>query len=168
MSENYHIHVFVGLYVNGTEYALPRGIGVADPVNPNDAEINYATQCFYYTHTHDSTGVVHIEDYNNGLLETPPVTPHYTLKTLFDVWGITVDNTHFGQFSGPVQVYTSGQVYRGGNQPYGSTVPESTLAPWNGDPNQIQLYSHEVIWFFIGPPSTYPTSLPNVHFYEEY
>lgn len=166
MSENYHIHVFIGLYVNGTEYALPRGIGVADPTNPNNPSINYATQCFYYTHTHDSTGVVHIEDYNNGLLETPPISTNYILKTFFDVWGITVDNTHFGQFAGPVTVYTSGQVYRGDKN--GSTVAENTLTQWTGDPNQIPLYSHEVIWFFIGPPSTYPTSLPGVHFFEEY
>ena len=162
MSDNYHIHVFVGIYVNGTEYALPRGIGVVEPVNPNDGSINYATQCFYFSHTHDSTGVVHIEDPNVGGLTVQQ--SGYTLQTLFDVWGITVNSSQFGQFMGPVQVYTSGQQYRGGGPD--TTVPENTLQPWIGDPNQIPLYSHEVIWFLVGP--NYPTQLPAVHFFEEY
>lgn len=166
MSENYHIHVFIGLVVNGTEYALPRGIGVADPVNPNNPAINYATQCFYFTHTHDSTGVLHIEDYNNGQLESPPRTSHYTMKTVFDVWGITVNSTQFGQFPGPVRVYTTGPVYRGDSNNGNVTVDK--LSWYNGDPNTIPLYSHEVIWFFVGDPSTYPTSLPYIHYFEEY
>ncbi|HET9029481.1 MAG TPA: hypothetical protein VFN49_04835 [Candidatus Aquilonibacter sp.] len=165
MSDNYHIHVFIGLYVNGTEYALPTGVGVADPASQNDKDTQYATQCFYYTHTHDRTGVVHIEDPNGGISAVPPMNSMYTLKTLFDVWGITVSNSQFGQFGGNVQVYTSGQTYRGGGNA-NSTIPESDLTPWVGDPNTIPLYSHEVIWFLVGP--NYPTSLPAVHFYEEY
>ncbi len=163
MSDNYHIHVFIGIYVNGTEYALPRGIGVADPVNPNDTAINYATNCFYFTHTHDSTGVLHVEDFNGGVLDTPPMNSLYISKTIFDVWGITVTGSNFGQFGGPLTVYTSGQQYRGDQS--GSTISTRTLTPWLGDPNQIPLYSHEVIWFFIGTP---PPTLPNIHFYEEY
>lgn len=162
MSENYHIHVFIGIYVNGQEYALPRGIGVSDPSNPNDASIDYATHCFYFTHTHDSTGVVHIEDPNVGGATVQQSI--YNLKTIFDVWGITVNNAQFGQFTGPVQVYTSGQQYRGGGP--NTTIPENTLQPYFGDPNGIQLYSHEVIWFLVGP--NYPSSLPAVHFYQEY
>lgn len=165
MSDNYHIHVFIGVYVNGTEYALPTGVGVADPKSSNDTNTQYATNCFYYTHTHDRTGVVHIEDPNAGIVASPPTNSMYTLKTLFDVWGITVNSFQFGQFRGPVQVYTSGQQYRGGGNA-NSTIPESDLTLWYGDPNTIPLYSHEVIWFLVGP--NYPASLPSVHFYEEY
>jgi hypothetical protein len=164
MSDNYHVHAFVGLYVNGTEYAIPRGIGVVEPKDPNVLSINYATQCFYYVHTHDSTGVVHIEDPNNGLVETPPTSTNYTIQTLFDIWGVTVNQSQFGPFTGPVVVFTSGQQYRG-NQNSG-TVPETTLTRWFGDPSAVPLYSHEVIWYLVGP--TYPQSLPAVHFYEQY
>ena len=164
MSDNYHIHVFIGLYVNGTEYAMPTGVGAADPSSPNAPDTQYATNCFYYTHTHDRTGVFHIEDPNLGVIDSPPADSKYAIKTLFDVWGIQVNSAGFGPFAGPVQVFTSGQLYRGGGS--SSTIPESDLQPWYGDPNTIPLYSHEVIWFLVGP--TYPTSLPAVHFYEEY
>lgn len=164
MSNNYHVHAFVGIYINGTEYALPRGIGVAEPVNPNDLSINYATMCFYYTHTHDSTGVVHVEDPNNGMLDVPPTDSKYILQNFFDVWGISVNPLQFGQFAGPLRVFTSGQIYRGDQD--GQTVPESALTEYVGDPNQIPIYSHEVIWFLVGP--NYPASLPSVNFYTEY
>jgi hypothetical protein len=164
MSDDYHIHVFIGLYVNGTEYALPRGLGVANPEG-NGPSVNYATMCFYYTHTHDSTGILHIEDPNLGVVDSPPVDSKYALKTFFDVWGISVNNAQFGQFAGPVEVFTSGQQYRGNDGP-SFVVPESALQPWYGDPNTIPLYSHEVIWFLVGP--SYPSQLPSVHFYEQY
>lgn len=162
MSNNYHIHAFIGLYVNGVEYALVRGIGAVVPVDYNAKAINYATQCFYFTHTHDSTGVVHVEDPNPG--GAPITSSLYTAKNIFDVWGITVTSGQFGQFAGPVRVYTSGQVYRGGT-PNG-VVAESTLTPWFGDPSAVPVYSHEVIWYLVGP--NYPASLPSIDYYEEY
>ena len=166
MSDDYHIHVFVGLFVNGQQYAIPRGIGAAEPIIDNYGAVIGATHCYYFTHTHDATGVIHVEDYNNGIVESPPMTSHYMLKTVFDVWGITVNATQFGQFQGPVRVYTSGQQYRGGHG--NVNIPVSDLSWYNGDPNQIPLYSHEVIWFFVGDPSTYPKSVPYIHYYEEY
>jgi hypothetical protein len=177
MSNNYHIHIFVGIYVNGQEIVMPEGIGVIEPSSNGQqppAEIVYATECFYYTHTHDSTGVVHVEDPNpNGTLITQPL---HTLGDVFTVWGITVNSMQFGEFAGPVVVYTSGQTYRGGGNCSGTTpppgtplgngtTPESDLSLWSGNPNTIPLYSHEVIWFYVG--SGNPTSLPNVNWYEE-
>jgi hypothetical protein len=88
----------------------------------------------------------------------------YSTQNLFDIWGITVNANQVGQFSGPVQVVTSGQVYRGG--PGNGVVYRSMYTPWTGDPNAIPLYSHEVIFLEVGP--TYPTTLPNVIFYSEY
>ena len=164
MSDNYHIHVFVGLYVNGQEYAIPTGTGVVEPNIDSNGDSPSGTQCFYYSHTHDSTGVVHIEDPNGNVPDVPPMDSKYVLGQWFQVWGITVSNSQFGPFSGPVEVLTSGQQYRGGGPD--TDVPENTLTVWNGDPNQIPLYSHEVIWFLVGP--NYPASLPAVHFAEQY
>jgi hypothetical protein len=173
MSNNYHIHVFVGIYVNGSWLALPEGLGIFAGGNPPPAFITYAS-CFYATHTHDSTGIFHVEYTNpNGVLITQSV---FETQDLFNIWGITVNPEQFGQFAGPVTVYTSGQVYRGGgncsgNEPPAGTVlgnnttPESDLSLWTGDPNAIPLYSHEVIWYLVG--SGNPTSLPNIHFDEE-
>jgi hypothetical protein len=169
MSNNYHIHVFIGIYINGTELALPRALGIVGAGSPPPAEIVYAS-CFYSTHTHDSTGILHVEDPN--LNNVPLTQPIYATRDLFGIWGITVSPTQFGQFAGPVTVFTSGQMYRGGGNCSGtapppgtvlssSTVPESDLTFWSGDPNTIPLYSHEVIWYFVGSPTA---SLPQIDF----
>jgi len=162
MSRNYHVHVFVGLYVNGTEYAIPRGVGVAEPQAPNQTPILYATNCFYSTHTHDSTGILHIEDYNNGTLEKPATSTKYTIGQVFAVWGIKVTKTQFGQFTGNVRVFTSGARYRYIDPKNGGTVPESDLRQWTGAASGIPLYNHMVIWYLVGP--NYPASLPSINF----
>ena len=161
MSNNYHVHAFIGLYVNGIEYAIPRGIGIIFPTDPNQLEILTATECFYFTHTHDSTGIVHLEDYNKGVVEKPPTTSHYVTGNIFNTWGITVNANQFGQFAGPVEVFTSGQMYRflPGT---GGVVGENTLTQWTGDPAQIPVYENEVIWYLVGP--TYPAALPSIDF----
>lgn len=161
MSRNYHIHVFLGLYVNGQEYALPRGAGVSDPTSTAKS-ILYATRCFYSVHTHDETGIIHVEDLNNGVVEKPATTTKYTLGQFFALYGITVTPNNFGAFTGPVRVFTSGAQYRYISPTGGGTIPESTLQYWSADPNTIPLYNHMVIWFMVGP--TYPTSLPSINF----
>ncbi len=173
MSNNYHIHVFIGIYVNGTELALPEAIGIIGAGTPPPVYILDAT-CFYYTHTHDQTGVLHVEYPNpNDTLITQPV---FETGDVFNIWGITVSSSQFGQFTGAVTVYTSGQVYRGGSNCSGTsppagtvlgngTTPESDLSLWTGLPTAVPLYSHEVIWYFVGTGN--PTSLPNVSWDEE-
>ena len=159
MSSTYHVHVLLAVYVNGVQYALPSAIGMKNPGTAKNGFINLA-DCFYWIHTHDSTGLVHIEDpSSNG---APLTQSLFTSKQIFDIWGITVNGNQFGPFTGPVRVFTSGQTYRGGT----TTVPASDYTYWSGDPNAIPLYSHEVIIVEVGP--TYPTSLPNVDFSEEY
>jgi hypothetical protein len=164
MSNNYHIHVFVGLYVNGQEVAIPTGTGAVEPAIDKYGDSPGATSCLYFTHTHDSTGVVHIESDNQGIVESTPSDSKFSLGQWFSIWGITVNAMQFGQFQGPVEVLTSGQTYRGG--PGSATIPETDLTVWKGDPNAIPLYSHEVIWFLVGP--NYPTTLPEIHFFEEF
>lgn len=173
MSGNYHIHIFVGVVVNGQQYALPVGTGAVEPAIDTHGDSPSATQCFYFTHTHDSTDVVHIESDNGGVAEPIPNDTKYQLGQWFSVWGINVSYNGwnqfgtFGQFGGPMEVLTSGQVFRGVVSSNDSaTVPETTLTPYFGDPNQIPLYSHEVIWFLIGPQ--YPASLPSVRFWEQF
>ena len=161
MSDNYHIHVYVGIIVGGTHYALPLALGMVNPGHPVSGFVNSAT-CFYHIHTHDSSGIVHVEDPNPS--GAPITATIFTLKNVLDVWGITVDRSHVGQFSGPVLVMTSGQQYRGAQN--NGVVPSSTYTFYGGDPNAIPLYSHEVIWLMVGP--TYPNSLDGIGFYTQY
>ena len=169
MSDNYHIHVWVGVYVNGVSVnfnptqALPIAIGMVDPGAPGPpGKFILTAHCFYHIHTHDSSGIVHVEDPDPS--KTPRTGTLYTLKQLFDIWGITVNGTQVGSFIGPVRVLTSGQVYRGDQN--GGVVPASTYTLWSGDPNAIPLYSHEVIFLEVGP--AYPAQLPNIAFYTEF
>lgn len=157
MSDSYHVHFYLGLWVNGTQVAIPAGLGMFNPQPAQNGFIN-AASCYYHIHTHDASGLVHIEDPS-----TAPITQSlYTLKNLFDEWGITVNGNQFGSFSGPVRVFTSGQIYRGGavNQ----TTPATDLTFYGSDATTVPLYSYEVIDVEVGP--TFPTTLPNVYFYE--
>jgi hypothetical protein len=158
MSNNYHIHIFLGVYVNGQLAALPIAIGMDNPGAESSGFINSAT-CFYYIHTHDSSGIVHVEDPNpNNLAVSASM---YTLQNVLDVWGITASPTNFGQFTGPIRVFTSGQTYMGET----TTIPATSLTYWGNNPATVPLYSHEVIYVEVGP--TWPTTLPNVFFYLE-
>lgn len=158
MSDNYHIHAFIGVYNNGTLMALPAGVGMQNPQPPANGFVDVAS-CFYHLHTHDQSGIVHIEDPNPGNI--PISASMYTLKTLLDIWGITADANHFGPFQGPVRVFTSGAISRANSN--GNTVAADTLTYFGSDPRSIPMYAHEVIFIEVGP--NYPSSLPNVHFY---
>ncbi len=169
MSNNYHIHAWLGLYVNGNPVALPMGVGMDNPGPPGSGSPSYpgfvdAATCFYHIHVHDQSGIVHVEDPDPN--NVPITGSLYTLQNLFDEWGITVNANQFGPFTGPVRVFTSGQVYRGDDASNNFITDASDLTYWGNDANTVPLYSHEVIDIEVGP--TWPTSLPNVSFYLEY
>lgn len=156
MPTSYHVHPLLALYVNGSQVAIPYALGMFQPGPPAGGFVNTAT-CFYYLHTHDSSGIIHVEDPS----ATPISQSIYTLKTFLDIWGITAGPNNFGPFNGPVEVFTSGAM----EQP-ALTVNASQLSYAGNDPNVVPLYSHEYIVVEVGP--TYPASLPNVQFYEQH
>ncbi|MGC2833849.1 MAG: hypothetical protein WA238_06620, partial [Methylocella sp.] len=125
MSNNYHVHVFLGVYYNGQLMALPAAIGMENPGAASAGFINSAT-CFYHIHTHDSSDIVHVEDPDPNNI--PMTGTMYTLQNVLDVWGVTTDANHFGPFTGPVEVFTSGQVYRGDQN--NQVTPASDLTYW--------------------------------------
>jgi hypothetical protein len=64
-NENYHIHALVSIYHDGKRLALPESIG-------------RGSGCNYEMHTHDGSGVVHIET---------DVPKTFTLGQFFALWG---------------------------------------------------------------------------------
>lgn len=62
----YHIHAHLALYINGSKLPLPAHIGLATDGS-----------CAYWLHTHDTTGVIHIEAPNQRI---------FTLGNFFDEW----------------------------------------------------------------------------------
>ena len=123
--------------------------------------------CFYHVHTHDDTGLVHLEDPNpTGATIQQSL---FTTGNMFEIWGVQVNTMQFGPFSGPMTIYTSGQFSRADQCTGQGTssiceVGSNMYSLYTGDPMSIPLYSHEVIWFEIGTGNPDVTHLPGVSF----
>ncbi|MBS2963584.1 hypothetical protein KGA66_11035 [Actinocrinis puniceicyclus] len=122
----YHIHSHLEIFVNGKQKAVPAGIGIVkpwstQPQNGGNVFIEGGKQ-IYYLHTHDSSGVLHVES---------PTTQTYTLGQLFAEWNQPLSETQVGPATGSVIAYVNGQKYA-------------------GDPSKIELTPHEVIQLDVG------------------
>lgn len=123
---DYHIHVHLSLYVNGEQLAIPKGVGVMDPFTSNGFVI--AGSCFYWVHTHDATGIIHVE---------PPTNVEVTLGTFFDIWGQPLSRTGVAGYNGDVTVFVDGEKY-------------------TDDPRDIVFEAHKQIALQVGTPLVTP------------
>ncbi|MEN3047511.1 MAG: hypothetical protein ABDH63_01845 [Candidatus Caldarchaeales archaeon] len=113
----YHVHAILEIYVRGQRREVPANVGVV----PN--------RCMYWVHTHDPTGVIHVE---------APRRIRATLGQFFDVWGqpmgeegvLDIDLRGSGM---KLRVYVDGQ-------------------PYYGDPREIELVDMRRIVMDVGPP----------------
>ncbi len=122
----YHIHSHLAIYVNGKQEAVPAGIGIVKPwqtENLSDGSLFVdGGKQIYYLHTHDNTGVLHVES---------PNTATYTLGQIFAEWNQPLSSSQVGPASGAVTAYVNGQKY-------------------TGDPSKIPLTAHAVIQLDVG------------------
>ncbi len=65
---SFHIHAHLDFYVNGNHLTVPERIGIVD------------NKCLYWMHTHDASGVIHIES---------PKSQEFTLQQFIDIWKTT-------------------------------------------------------------------------------
>ena len=100
LSEPFHHHVQLSIFVNGQQLAVPFGVGMYQPGGGKSGYI-YHTTCLYFIHTHDRTGVIHIES---------KIDQVYTLGTFFKLWGEPLSSTQIAQFTGPVSIYINGNL----------------------------------------------------------
>jgi hypothetical protein len=116
-----HYHAHLDVLVRGVAITVPAGIGI-DP----------AEQAITPLHTHDTTGIVHIESAEN--------IP-FTLGQLFTEWGQPLSATQVG----PVTVAGGEQVrlYRNGKQ-----VP--------GNPAAYRFAAHDELVVWLGPADQQP------------
>jgi hypothetical protein len=120
-----HAHAHVTIYVNGQKTAVPANVGIA----PDGS-------CLYWLHTHDDTGVIHIE---------APAGVSATFGNFLDIWGQRFQQLGYpSQFSDKAgwQVYVNGK-------------------PFSGDYRSIPLQSHALITLAyhspgVQPDTTYP------------
>lgn len=83
MSALYHVHAHLAIFKDGKWLALPMNVGVL-------------SQCNYEMHTHDQTGIIHIET---------PTFKTFTLGQFFDIWGQPLTSTNVAGVSGTVVAY---------------------------------------------------------------
>lgn len=162
-------HVFVGIYFNGTWEAMPQGLGMVNPVAPvgtgnpphtaNTQEIE-SEQCEFNMHTHDYSGLVHIEDQN--LPQSNTSFPSYaTLKNFLDVSGASLTATGLSigssQLTGAVTIYTGTP----STQVNGGDDLVTSYSIYTGSLSSLKFSKHSAFWIVVGTP---PASLPNVEF----
>lgn len=155
---DYHVHIYLGIVYKGRQIAVPDAIGMMHPGPEQNGYITTAG-CFYYIHTHDASGMVHIESPNN----LPPSSTVYTLQNVLDVWGMKFSHTSFGPFKGEIHVFVGNPASLGE-----TTVSHYAKFKSAGKLGTIAIKSHEVVWIEIGKPVTKATKLPPVTFYTEY
>jgi hypothetical protein len=78
--EKFHIHAMLHIYVNGLLNPLPADIGL-DPAKGIESSM----------HTHDGTGIIHME---------APHPFNYTLGDFFSVWGVKLGPAQVGGLTG--------------------------------------------------------------------
>jgi hypothetical protein len=120
----YHVHAHLAIYASGDPQAVPAGIGIP------------GGKCLYWLHTHDATGVIHVES---------PAQRTYTLGQFFDIWGQPLSTTQVGRATGNVTVFLNGKRF-------------------SGDPRSIKLTPHALIQLDVGKvvppqPFTFPAGL---------
>ena len=121
----FHIHAHLQVYVEGRQRAVPAGIGIVAPlqVQPTaDGPFVVGGAGIYWLHTHDASGVIHIES---------PVQRRFTLGELFDLWGQPLGPQQVGPARGPVTVLVNG-------------------AAVGGEPRAVILNAHDVIQLDVG------------------
>ena len=115
----FHIHVHLTMYIDGKSVEPPANVGIASDQS-----------CYYWLHTHDATGVVHIES---------PAGHSYVLGNFFDEW-----STQFPSLSFPSQLDLTGW----------TAYLNGTL--YQGDFHKIPLQSHNVITLMYNSPNAKP------------
>lgn len=114
-----HIHQHLDLYVNGKKVLLPAQVGI------------YANTWLTELHTHDTTGVMHVES---------PTKRDFSLGQFFGVWGVKVTANCAGSECGKLSWWVNG-------------VEQS------GDPARLILNAHQEIAIVLGqPPHVVPKS----------
>lgn len=116
---NYHVHALVSIYKDGVRQGLPDNVG--------------RSGCTYELHTHDATGVVHIE---------ANAPKRFTLGQFFAVWRQPLLASGTAGLPGPIRFYL---------------IDNETLTPYTGDPGEIELTRHREIVIVSG---TSPATLP--------
>ena len=117
-----HIHQHLDVYVDGRRVPVPALVGI-------DPATGFLTQI----HTHDASGIVHVE---SGARST------FTLGQFFCEWGVELTAHCLGPYHGAVSWWVNG-------------------ARMHGDPSRLVLAQHQEIVLAVGgAPDRVPAAYP--------
>jgi hypothetical protein len=120
----FHIHSIIHIYVNGKPVTVPANIGLDEPSGP-----------FSPVHTHDTSGVIHME-------ATKPYP--FTIGQFFAVWGVKFSDDQIGPYTAngkdKLSVYVNGKKV--------------------DDPVNTVMHDHDNISVGYGKPGSFPTKPP--------
>ncbi len=120
-----HYHAYLAMYINGSASQLPALVGIASDQS-----------CYYWLHTHDTSGVIHIES---------PANKTFTFGNFLDEW-----SQHFSSLGYPPELdFSSGWKIWINGQPY------------SGSYRNIVLKSHEIITMAYDSPGVKPVTTYN-------
>jgi hypothetical protein len=115
-----HIHEHLDVFVNGHHVTVPALVGI-------DQQAGFLTEL----HTHDASGIVHVES---------PVPKAFTLGQFFCEWGVKLNASCLGPYRGKLAWWVNGERRQ-------------------GNPAQLVLQPHQEIVIAAGtPPTTVPGS----------
>jgi hypothetical protein len=115
-----HIHQHLDVYVNGAKVTVPALIGI-------DTVGQFLTQ----VHTHDTTGIVHVES---------PTQRTFVLGDFFGEWGVKLTANCLGRYCGDLHWWVDGK-------------------KMTGNPERLVLKAHQEIVVAVGkPPFPVPSS----------
>jgi hypothetical protein len=116
----YHIHAFLSIFINGRQITIPTNLGI-------DPQLRFISPI----HTHDSSGIVHIE-------ASRPYP--FTLGQLFTIWGVKFSDSQIGAYHDAdgrhLAVFANGRRVR--------------------DPMHYVMRRHDSIIVGYGTPSSFP------------
>jgi hypothetical protein len=85
-----HYHSHITMYVDGQKVIVPQNIGIDEGTNTLSP-----------IHTHDTTGVIHVES------DTADFTSN--LQNVFDIWGVKFDSQCIGGYCNGVKMWVNGK-----------------------------------------------------------
>jgi hypothetical protein len=131
----FHNHVHLDIFINGQPFTIPSQIGILPG------------KCFYWLHTHEDSGIIHIES---------PVARNYTLGQFLDIWKNTVSNNYptFTKNTANGQSNNASIVYVNGNKINNPGI----------NYNNVILNQHDEIAIVYGNP---PSSVPSTYAFSQ-
>jgi hypothetical protein len=126
----FHNHAHIDIFIDGQPYSIPSQVGILPG------------KCIYWLHTHDDSGIIHIES---------PVTRNFTLGQFFDIWKKKFSNTQI--FDNIANGTNAMSVYVNGNK-----------IKADASYRNINLNEHDEIAIVFGKP---PTRIPSTYGFEK-